>query len=154
MSWDNNTKAPQITQLTNPVLMQASLSLDAIGKIAISANDLLYLKVEDAYIHQLFPLLQNKNAQKPDYFGSGSVGAHISIIYPEETTFIPSLHCNEKHSFLVKELVAAELGAKTYYAIAVEAPSLLQLRRKYALPDQLCLKGYLISFHITIGIAE
>lgn len=81
------------------------------------------------------------------------MGAHITVIYPEES---PNIHIqlkelNQIHHFSIKDLVMAEIGPKNYYVLLVESPSLLALRRKYALTDLLNFKGYGIDFHITIA---
>jgi len=88
----------------------------------------------------------------PDYFGEGSVGAHITVIYPEEGKEVNQDNLGEEHDFLIKALAAAEIGQKTYYVLFVDSPTLLQLRRKHNLPDLLRFKGYSIEFHITIGV--
>lgn len=108
--------------------------------------------MDDAYVHQLFSLLKDGTVQKPDYFGEQSVGAHITIIYPEEHKNIQKKDLQQQHHFLVKEIVTAEIGRKIYYVLLVDSPSLLQLRRKYDLPDLLSFKGYSIGFHITVGV--
>ncbi|WBV65335.1 hypothetical protein PGH44_12590 [Legionella pneumophila] len=74
--------------LNNPALLNKAMQLKSIGKVALSQNQLTYLKIHDEWIHELFPLLQNEQIRKPDYFGNESIGAHISIIYPEENTTI------------------------------------------------------------------
>lgn len=147
-------KTPAFLQLHIPELMHAASQLPCIGELAISNNRLLYVDVDDAYIHQLFPLLKNKAIHKPDYFNKnkGSVGAHVTVIYPEENKNIDSVDLGIKHQFVIKNFVAATLGAKKYYILLVESPTLLHLRRKYHLPDLLCFKGYSIGFHITIGV--
>lgn len=147
-------KTPLIENLDTPELIDIASRLASNGRLALSDNNLLYLDIDDAYIHELFPLLQSQNHQikKPDYFGKRSAGAHITVIYPEENKKINRNDLKQKHNFLIKNMAAAEIGLKTYYVLLVEAPSLLQLRRNYELPDFLCFKGYSIGFHITIGV--
>ena len=145
-------KTPLIEKLNIPELISTASHLALDGKLAISDNNLVYLDVDDAYIHRLFPLLQNQQIKKPDYFGEKSAGAHITVIYPEENTKINKNDLDQKHDFVIKNIVTAQLGLKTYYVLLVESSSLLQLRRKYKLPDLLCFKGYSIGFHITIGV--
>ncbi|HLB42938.1 MAG: hypothetical protein A3F13_01155 [Gammaproteobacteria bacterium RIFCSPHIGHO2_12_FULL_40_19] len=145
-------KTPLIEKLNIPELISAASHLALDGKLAISDNNLVYLDVDDAYIHRLFPLLQNQQIKKPDYFGEQSAGAHITVIYPEENKTINKNNLDQKHDFIIKNIVTAQLGLKTYYVLLVESSSLLQLRRKYKLPDLLCFKGYSIGFHITIGV--
>ena len=139
-------------KLNIPKLMSAALGLQSVGKIAVSDNNLIYLDIDDEYIHRLFPLLQNKEIKKPDYFGDRSAGAHITVIYPEENKIINNEDLNQEHDFIIEDVVAAEIGLKTYYILLVESRSLLQLRTKYNLPELLQFKGYSIGFHITVGV--
>ena len=139
-------------KLNIPTLQQLSEKLATKGKLTISDNNLVYLDVDDDYIHQLFPLLEDQNIQKPDYFGIGLAGAHISVIYPEENISVGSSDLYKQHQFDIKGVFTAEIGLKQYYALLINAPSLLQLRRKYGVSDMLPFKGYLVDFHITIGV--
>ena len=145
---------PRIIKQDIPHIIKTVRQLSTSGKLAVSSNRLIYLDIDDNYIHQAFPLLQNKAINKPNYFGEKSAGAHVSVIYPEEKQMIDKSDLNKEHEFIIKNLVAAEIGHKIYYAILVESPSLLQLRRKYGLPNLLNFKGYLIGFHITIGYSN
>ena len=143
---------PVIEYLNIPELVNDVSGLATRGRLAISDNNLVYLDVHDDYIHQLFPLFANQKIKKPDYFGVGSVGAHISIIYPEENILVSSDDLTDEHEFEIKGAFVADMGLKRYYALMVNAPSLLLLRRKYGLSDMLPFKGYSIGFHITIGV--
>jgi len=145
-------KTPLIEKLNIPTLISNASHLASNGKLAISNNNLVYLDIDDAYIHRLFPLLKNQQIKKPDYFGEKSAGAHITVIYPEENTKINKNDLDQKHDFIIKDVVTAQIGLKTYYVLLVESSSLLQLRRKYKLPDLLCFKNYFIGFHVTIGV--
>ena|SRR3990167_2845735 len=147
-------KTPLIKKLNISELISAASHLALNGKLTISNNNLVYLDINDAYIHQLFPLLQNQQIKKPDYFGEQSAGAHITVIYPEEHTKINKNDLDQKYDFIITNIVTAQLGLKTYYVLLVESSSLLQLRRKYKLPDLLSFKGYSIGFHITIGVKD
>jgi hypothetical protein len=143
---------PKTIKLDIPEVIEVVHYLSSDGKLAISNNNLVYLDIDDGYIHQLLPFLQNQQIKKPNYFGEKSAGAHITVIYPEEGKEINKEDLNEEHRFFIKDLVTAEIGQKTYYVLLVESSSLLQLRKKYDLPDLLCFKGYSIGFHITIGV--
>lgn len=145
-------KTPLITKLNAPAIINAASHLKQKGQLANSKNNLVYLDIDDAYIHQLFPLLQDHQIKMPDYFGEESAGAHITAIYPEEGKRINKDDLGIEHDFSIKAAVIAEIGKKNYYVLLAESPSLLQLRRKYNLPDLLCFKGYSIGFHITIGV--
>lgn len=143
---------PKIIKVDIPEIIQTANNLSLDGKLAISDNNFTYLNIDNNYIHQLFPLLKYNSAQKPDYFGKKSAGAHITVIYPEENKKINKKELNKKYHFLIKDLVTIEVNQKIYYALLVESPSLLQLRRQYHLPDMLYFKGYSVGFHITIGV--
>lgn len=143
---------PHITQLKLPTLIDAAKQLSLKGNTRLTENNLFCLGIDDAFIHQLFPLLKNENVKKPNYFGEKSIGAHITIIYPEENKKINTHDLQQEHSFSIKDIVTAAIGQKKYFVLLIESPSLLKLRKKYFLPDLLSFKGYLIGFHITIGI--
>ncbi len=144
-------KTPLITKLNAPAIINAASHLKQKGQLANSKNNLVYLDIDDAYIHKLFPLLQDHQIKIPDYFGDGSAGAHITAIYPEENKNINTHELQQEHSFFVKDIVTAEIDHKIYYVLLVDSSSLSQLRRKYDLPEFLYFKGYSIGFHITIG---
>lgn len=145
-------KKLSIIQLNNPGLLNRARELEPAGKIALSENQFAYLKVDDAWVHELFPFLVNQQISKPDYFGEGSEGAHISLIYPEENQILSKSDLGQEHLFKVKHLAKASFGLKAYYALMVEAASLLRVRRSYGLPNNLFFKGYFIGFHITLGV--
>ncbi len=143
---------PNIISLKLPKIIENAQRLSSTGSTQKTENNLFCLNIDDTYIHQLYPLLEDERIKKPDYFGEKSVGAHITIIYPEESKNINAHDLQQEHSFFVKDIVTTEIGQKTYYVLLVEAPSLLRLRKKYNLPDLLSFKGYSIGFHITIGL--
>jgi len=144
-------KIPLILKLNAPTIIDAVSHLKQKGQLATSKNNLVYLDIDDAYIHKLFPLLRDHQIKMPDYFGDGSVGAHITVIYPEENKKVNAHDLHQEHRFFVKDIVTVEIALKTYYVLLIESPSLLRLRKKYNLPDLLSFKGYSIGFHITIG---
>jgi Swiss Army Knife, 2H phosphoesterase domain len=142
---------PETTLLHYPKLIQSAKLLLAKGKLAIF-DQFVYAQVSDNYVHQLYALLEDKHIIKPDYFGEQYIGAHITVIYPEEYVKFDEKDLGQEHNFLIKELIAAKINQKIYYALLVESVSLMQIRKKYDLPDLLCFKGYQIGFHITIGV--
>jgi hypothetical protein len=144
---------PSLTPLHIPELMRAAKQLQCYGKLARSDNNLIYLDVDDAYIHQLFPFLKKEQIKKPDYFKEGSVGAHISVIYPEEPAVIMDKYLGKEYHFKIKELVTAEIHSKNYHVLLVDSPMLEQLRNNHDLPSKLNFKNYFIDFHITIGVS-
>jgi len=143
---------PNIISLKLPKIIENAQRLSSTGSTQKTENNLFFLNIDDTYIHQLHPLLKDERINKPDYFGEKSVGAHITIIYPEESKIINVHDLQQQHSFFVKDIVTAEIAKKTYYVLLIESPSLLRLRKKYNLPNLLSFKGYSIGFHITIGV--
>lgn len=142
-----------ITKLDIPLLLEKSLQLKQKDRLAISQDGLLYLDITDDFIHDLFPLLENKYQEivKPDYFTGNSIGAHISVVYPDEK-YLTSPILTEEHHFQVIDAVSTIINLKRYYVLIVNAASLSELRKKYSLSDQPKFKGYVINFHITLGV--
>ncbi len=145
-------KLPATTILNAPTILEFAAKLNAVGQLAIINNHYLYLKVDDDFIHQLYPLIQVTQVNKPDYFGVGGIGAHISVIYPEENKLINLSELKQEHEFVVKHVATAQIREKLYYAVLVEAPTLLTIRKQFNLPELLSFKGHDICFHITIGV--
>jgi len=146
-------QVPQLTTLNIPELKHAAALLPATGKLAISHNHLVYLDIDDNYIYQLFPLLKTPHIEKPNYFSTYGVGAHISVIYPEENKILQQKYLGQEYHFTLQEMVIAEINLKKYYILLVQSPALLHIRRKHELPDKLNFKNYEIGFHITIGVS-
>ncbi len=143
-----------IKLLEAPLLLQTAETLPRTGKLKISKDNLVYLRIDDAYIHQLFPLIQQLDCCKPNYFGENAIGAHISVMYPDEYKNIALQDLNQLHHFKIQQLAHTQLDNKQYCILLVSAPSLAQLRKKYQLPDMLILKNHPIPFHITLGVKE
>ena len=141
-----------VKQLDRPELERVAATLKTKGRLAESFGGLAYLDIDDAYIHELFPLLQEPQAQKPDYFGEGSIGAHITVTYPEEGVIIRKEDLGKEYSFTVSGVTTAELGLKKYYVLQVQSPELQALRQRYGLPDKLQFAKKKVDFHITIAL--
>jgi len=119
-----------------------------------NSHGFVYVDLDDEYIHKLITFIQQDGFQEPPYFGdAGLVGAHITVIYPEETTKygIQEIEeCGEIISFVPKDCRAVHpprwKRIDEVYFIAIEAPQLDKIREKYGLPK----REY--DFHITIGV--
>ena len=122
----------------------------ACSGVLKSTGGFVYVDVEDAYVHRLISLIQEEGFVEPPYFGSGLVGAHISVIYPDEMNQREIEECDKMIQFtpITCEIVHPLKwnGIDEVYFIVVEAPELDQVREKYGLPK----REY--AFHITIGI--
>jgi len=145
---------PNLIKLNNQKILRAASSLNTYGKLAISPDNLIYLDIDDAYIHNLFPLLKEENIKKPDYFNKGLAGAHVSVVYPQEPSHFDKKDFGKEFHFKINELIIAEIHVKKYFMLLLEAPMLRQLRVKYGLPEKLHFKNYVIDFHITIGVSK
>ena len=146
-------KILKFTRLDVPDIMEAAKHFENSGKLAATNDELAYLNINDDYVHRLYPLLHQHfpEAEKPDYFGEGLIGAHVTVIYPEEKTSLIKKEIGREHEFKIIDLFSAILNGKTYYALRVNAPTLIQLRREHHLPEKLCFKGHWVQMHVTIG---
>lgn len=133
--------------------MDLAQSLPRLGTLRSSVNHLTYLDIDDAYIHQLYPMVKDyqDKVNKPAYFGPNLAGAHVTVIYPEENTFVRNEDLGQMHDFQVKEAYTADLDEKRYYILTIESETLAELRGQYGLPPQLCFKDHWLDFHITIA---
>lgn len=143
-------------------LLSQSQKLPAHGVYQFDANSsYCYLKIDDDYIYKLFPLLQEKNLQIPNYFSEkNNTGAHITIVYPNEF----GSHCikqdiqDKKISgqaiFTVTGLIKATVANKTFFALTISSCDLEQIRKEYDLPSLLHYKGIHVPFHITIAVTS
>lgn len=144
-----------ITDLSNEILLAQARALPATGCIHQQA-DYCYLKIDDEYIHSLYPLLlpYQQKINKPAYFEPPKeAGAHISVIYPTEYTQLKPQYANQQHCFSISGLIRAQLGTKNYFALAVNAPTLADLRIAHKLAAKPFFKAQAIVFHITIGMS-
>ena len=136
----------------SPQVMEEVRALPHSGNLEILEN-FVYVAVDDAYIHDLVHWIEPDGFEEPPYFGPGLVGAHITVISPEEMQkhgvrkideigqtirFTPRL-CKVAHPGRWKEV-------EEVYFIEVESPELDQIRAKYGLPKQQ------YAFHITVGV--
>lgn len=144
-------KTPVTSLLQLPDVLNAVANLPTVGKLAI-AGEIVYLDIDDEFIHQGYPMLKKPSIEKPNYFGDDAIGAHITVIYPEENQQIDQVYLGEQHLFSIRGVFSADINLKRYYVLMVKAPTLLQLRRKYGLGEKLLFKDYLIDLHITIGV--
>jgi len=142
-----------IAKIELPELMKKARDLDNKG-VVIRYNDYYFLKLDDDFIHKLYPeLAWFADVEKPDYFNQlNSTGAHITIAYPEEGVVISEEDLEQVHAFEIKELCSVKLGAKEAFVLFVESESLVSLRAKYDLSKILSYKNHKIDLHITIGM--
>lgn len=142
-----------LTELSNDMVLNTAKTLEGKGWIQQS-DDYCYLKVDDRFIHSIYPMLtEYGDIEIPDYFNPPDhVGAHISIIYPEERTRPSTENIGQIHTFKVCKFIKAQYGLNEYYALSITSPSLNGLRRTHHLSTQPTFKGQKIMFHITVGV--
>lgn len=129
------------------VVDYARENLPLEGKLVIKSDGFVYLKVDDGYIHALFPMLElsKKGFKQSPYFRSkDSPGAHISVFYADENV-VPK-EVGQTFHFTLKDIVIVHANKYESYAILqVESPELEKLRKKYGLSGHLRRHDYHIS---------
>lgn len=138
-----------ISKISHPRLIEQARLLKNHGTVVQQSN-YHFLKIDDDFIHRLHPFLLD--IPKPNYFTSAQdIGAHITIVYPEEGMILASSDIGQTHTFTVQEFCKATLDSKEYYVLMVGSDSLMELRLKYGLAAQPKYKNNRIQFHITIA---
>lgn len=119
-----------------------------------NANGFVYVDVDDSYVYELIQFIEKSGFQKPPYFGDADlVGAHITVIYPNEMQEYSLEQISEAGATIYFQPVECKLVTNPNskeidqaYFIVVDSPQLEQIREKYGLPN----REY--KFHITIGV--
>lgn len=138
----------QDAPLSDQVLQHAKMHRIHAGVLTHSAG-FMYVKIDDSYIYDLVNLIRKEGFEEPPYFGEG-VGAHITVIYPDEMEGIQGIEeCGKLIDFTPQGCQVVHpprLPVDQVYFITVDAPDLDALREKYGLPR----RQY--DYHITIGV--
>ncbi|MBY0528993.1 MAG: hypothetical protein K2P51_02255 [Rhabdochlamydiaceae bacterium] len=150
------------TVIDTPQVMQyAEQRLPHTGILEKTKEGLVYLKVSDDYINALLPLLKNNAVKAPPYFGQGGIGAHVTLILPEEVDWsthpqFPSW--GTQIPFNISHFVSVvpegqppfpyTQKVNKLYLITLEAPALESLRLTAGLSPKILGR----DFHITIGV--
>lgn len=114
----------------------------------------LFLKVSDDFIHKLFPLIEISTKQLPDYFSAvkGHIGAHVSVIYPEEIRRVQIDGLLGKIIYFQKmHICQARLKEKNYLVIVIKSLELEYLRMQQGLSKKPIYQGFEVEFHITLA---
>lgn len=131
------------------VIDWAQKNLPQTGILKENAGGFVYLKVDDGYINQLFPLLDNPAYRPPPFFRRpDSPGAHISVVYVEEREQTGKIEeIGQKFAFKIASIAYVPAKTRENIVLEVISPELEKLRMKYGLSPK--LKGH--NFHITIA---
>jgi hypothetical protein len=130
-------------------------NLPQSGVLKIS-DGLIYVAVDEGYIHKLVGFIQKDGFEEPPYFGnSGLVGAHITVVTPDECKAYgigTVQECGKMICFTPKTCQVVHpprlLEIDEVYLVTVEAPELDLIREKVGLPK----REY--DFHITVGFKK
>lgn len=129
-------------------LRYAQTHLSHEGQLLQKADGFVYLKVDDAYIRALFPMLElSKGFYPPPYFRKPDTpGAHISVFYENE--HVHPKEIGQYFDFKLKDIQVVHPSRYTSYVIlTVEAPELENLRQQYGRSPKLF--GY--EYHISLA---
>ncbi len=122
------------------------------GVLRVKSDGYAYVKVDDAYVHELFPMLglRREGYREPPYFRSVlSPGAHISVFYANE--HVSPKEVGEVFHFTLRDIVIVRPSRYVSYAVLqVDAPELERLREKYGLRSK--LQGH--EFHISLAVRK
>lgn len=149
--WTVEASQEQASLDLNPswqeVLNYAQENLPMEGQLIVKSDGFGYLKVDDDYIHTLFPMLGLKEDgfKEPPYFRTNEApGAHISVFYVNENIMPEEI--GQYFHFELKQIVIVKPSKDTSYAVLqVESPELEKLREKYGLSPKLLGHDYHIS---------
>lgn len=129
------------------VVDYARENLPLEGQLVVKSDGFVYLKVDDAYIHDLFPMLriEEEGYSEPPYFRtSDAPGAHISVFYVNEHVMPEEI--GQTFHFDLNQIVIVKPSHETSYAVLqVHSPELEHLREKYGLSPKLFCHDYHIS---------
>lgn len=138
------------SQITHPswqeALHYAQENLPLEGQLIQKPDGFVYLKVDDAYIRTLFPMLKlSKGFYPPPYFRKPDTpGAHISVFYENE--HVHPKEIGEHFHFKLKKIEVVHPSRYTSYVIlTVDSPDLEKLRSKYGKSPKLFGHEYHIS---------
>jgi hypothetical protein len=125
----------------------AKHNLPLTGQLIQQPDGYAYVKVDDDYVHKLFPMLHAEGYAKPPYFRrANSFGAHITVILKGENKTLSEAGQNYNFT-LDKILKVSPKKGESYIILQVSAPDLENLREKYGLSKK--LHGN--EFHITLA---
>ena len=116
----------------------------------------LYLEVPDDIVDGFFKLIPGRGISKPEEASSDKeyVGAHISVMYADETKKIKKKirEIGEEFDYTLDKMFVTEPetwdAVKEVYFISVKSPQLEALRKRYGLSKK--LNGH--DFHITVAV--
>jgi hypothetical protein len=138
------------SRISHPRLLSyAKEKLQNQGTLQQTSDGFTYLKVSDKYISELIKQVARPGFELPTAQISVD-GAHIAVIQGNEAKNIKLLELGQTVNFKPLGFYTIVQHDKEYFMLAVEAPDLAKLRKKYGLtaqPDN-------HAFNITIGVRQ
>lgn len=144
----NQEQTLTLSQNWQEVIQYAQENLPLEGQLLAKSDGFGYIKVDDQYIHTLFPMLGlDEGFEEPPYFRSEDApGAHISVFYVDENILPEEI--GQTFHFELKNIATVHPSKTTSYAVLqIESHELEILREKYGLSPK--LHGY--EFHISLA---
>lgn len=134
------------------MLSYAKHKLENYGTIQQTPDGFTYVKISDRYVSELIRQISRPGFEVPKSALKYSVsGAHISVIKEGEAKEIGVLQeLGQRVNFNPLGFYTVVLHDQEYFMLAVDAPELSSLRKKYGLPER--LENH--AFHITIGVRQ
>lgn len=145
--WKSEASQEQATSW-HEVVEYARKNLPLEGKLVTKSDGFSYLKVDNEYIHTLFPMLglADKGFHEPPFFRTHrSPGAHITVFKADEHVFPDET--GQIFHFELKDIRIIQTSNGSYAILRVEAPELEKLREKYGIKSKL----YGHKYHITLA---
>lgn len=146
-----------LTPIDEAGLMMAALQgVPLQGILHQTETGYVYLKVDDQFIHRLFPLLKTTEKKLPPYFEEPyNIGAHISVIYKEETTNLqPIAEMGSTVNFNILDLCEIKMNEKIFFALIIQADELITLRKKYGFSEKPVYHDIPVDYHITVAMGS
>lgn len=148
-----NPRCPEIEN-KDQILEYVKENLPAWGIIKTRKDGYVYAELPNYYIYDPYTLLSQSYAQLPNYFDDeNSIGAHISLILPEENSK-KSLTLPEKIQFDVVDLLCTcphnLLEVKYLWYLTVKCQEIEEIRKKHNLSPKILDQ----DFHITFAIEK
>jgi len=149
----SKTVDERLTKLASDRLKETPMK----GELKQDDEGFVYIDINNDFIDGMYPLIDEDGAEKPPYFDKDGVGAHVSVISPDELDEDNELKIEELGddiNFKIKEVYSTNPAgwdemSKVWF-VSIDAPDLKKIRKKYDLPETYKDKGH--DFHITIGV--
>jgi hypothetical protein len=124
------------------------------GQLKQTRDGFVYLDVPDSIIRAFQQMIPDEEIAHPSGMSKKYVGAHISVMMKDESDGKNIKEIGQHFQYKIKALQAVKPdgwdGVRTVFFIAVDAPELEDLRKKYGLSAK--HKGH--DFHITVGLVK